>query len=78
MDDILERVEVPPGRRWCAVITYSTVAGPLDVEFFVEELLELRELVERGRDWNSILSVAIILSTSMRSYETTVARAGEI
>jgi hypothetical protein len=53
--------------RWKAIVTYRTEAGPLAVEHDVEELLELQDLVERGPDWNTIISIEITLARSISS-----------
>jgi hypothetical protein len=50
--------------RWKAIITYRTDTGPLAVEHDIEEILELQGLVERGPDWNTIISIQITLARS--------------
>jgi hypothetical protein len=47
--------------RWKSVIIYQTTRGVLTVEHDQEELEELHDIVERGPDWNSILSITTVL-----------------
>lgn len=57
--DIEQRVETP---RWKAIIYYrSETTGLVDVEYGIEELEELQDIVERGPDWNSIDKIVIVL-----------------
>ncbi len=49
-------------RRWIAVIFYRTEAGQVDVEHHFEELEDLHMLVERGPDWNTIISIDVRLN----------------
>lgn len=46
-------------KRWTAVVTYRTNNGPVDVEHEIEELEDLHDLIERGPDWNTIVSIVI-------------------
>jgi hypothetical protein len=48
--------------RWQATINYRTDAGICDVDHAIDELSELEELVERGPDWNTIISIKIVLT----------------
>ena len=49
-------------KRWSASITYRTENGPVVVDYSIEELDELAEIVERGPDWNAILDITVQLS----------------
>ena len=49
-------------KRWTAVATYRTEAGPVDVVHEIEELAELQDLVERGPDWNTLVDIRITLN----------------
>ncbi len=54
-----------PGRdppRWSATVTYSTDAGPVEVEHLVEEIADLDAMVECGPDWNSIERIVVTLT----------------
>lgn len=51
-----------PSSRWHAVATYRTKTGPLDVHHDIEELDELRDLIEAGPDWNAIIDIRITLA----------------
>ena len=68
--------EAPDELRWHAVITFSGDAGPYDVIHDFEELEELHDIVERGPDWHSILSIKIELAR--RNYHVTVEEAREL
>jgi len=43
--------------RWWAEITYRTDKGPCTVEYEMEELAELHDIIERGPDWNSVMDI---------------------
>jgi len=45
--------------RWWVEITYRTDKGPCIVEYDMEELEELHNIVERGPNWNSILDIRV-------------------
>ena len=47
--------------RWQAVVTYRTDAGPNRVIHDIEELDELRKLIERGPCWYCIEDIRITL-----------------
>lgn len=50
----------PPNlNRWHAVVTYRGDAGPVEVPHDFEELRQLHDLVERGRDWQTIEQIVI-------------------
>jgi len=58
MTDVLEK----PGlgmARWKAVAEYRSRAGIVDVEYAVEELEELHDLIERGPDWNTLIKITV-------------------
>ncbi len=58
---VMDRPEATTA-RWKAVIWYQTDSGkPLDVEYGIEELEELQDIVERGPDWNTILYITVTL-----------------
>lgn len=49
--------------RWHATIYYRSKTGtPLNVEYDIEELEELQDLIERGPDWNTILHIYVQLA----------------
>ena len=48
--------------RWTATITYRSKRGDIVVDHHFEELDELQNIVERGPDWNSIVSINIVLN----------------
>jgi hypothetical protein len=70
------RDEAPDPLRWRALMTFSGDAGPYDVIHEFEELEELQDIVERGPDWHSILSIKIELAR--RNYHVTVEEAREL
>jgi hypothetical protein len=37
-------------------------AGPIVVEYDIEELFEIHDLIERGPDWNTVMNVDIKLN----------------
>ena len=47
--------------RWLLTIIYRCESGPCVVDYGIEELDEIAEIVERGPDWNSILSMDVAL-----------------
>lgn len=47
--------------RWHVEIIYRTEAGENVVAHYIEELDEVAEIVERGPDWNTIISISIDL-----------------
>jgi hypothetical protein len=48
------------GMRWVAAITYRRTAdGPFTVKHNIEDLIELRYLVERGPDMGTIIEIQI-------------------
>lgn len=49
-------------KRWCAIVTYRSDNGPVDVQHDIEELDEIADLVEAGPDWGAISSIHITLA----------------
>lgn len=50
-------------KRWKAVVFYrSSISGAVDIEYDIEELHELHEIIERGFDWNTIERIEVTLS----------------
>lgn len=45
--------------RWRAVVTYRHETGPADVEYHLEELFDLHDLVEHGPHWDTIENIRI-------------------
>lgn len=45
--------------RWRAVIVYRTVAGPMTLDFQVEEIEDVADAVDKGPDWRCIESITI-------------------
>ncbi|MEJ8309785.1 hypothetical protein [Agrobacterium larrymoorei] len=58
MTDVLDRPGLGVG-RWKAVAEYRSDAGVVDVEYAVEELDELHDLIERGPDWNTLIKITV-------------------
>lgn len=48
--------------RWRAVVRYRADHGPVEVEYDIEELDELPDLIERGPDWNCVIAITITLA----------------
>ena len=48
--------------RWRAVVRYRADHGPVEVEYGIEELDELQDLIERGPDWNCVIAITITLA----------------
>ena len=49
------------GSRWQMSVIYRGESGPVVVDYDVEELDEISDLIERGPDWNSIEDISIQL-----------------
>lgn len=48
--------------RWKATVYYrSDDLGLVDVEYGIEEIEELQDIVERGPDWNTIDRIVVTL-----------------
>jgi hypothetical protein len=54
--------------RWIAVVTYRSESGPIEVDHHFEELEELQRLIERGPDWNTIVSIVVTLNPERATY----------
>lgn len=57
--------------RWIATVTYRSEESPSgrsSTVWHIEELDELQDIVERGPDWNALLSVDVILNPKRASY----------
>jgi hypothetical protein len=54
--------------RWLAVVTYRAEVGPVEVDHHLEELEELQDLIERGPDWNTIISIVVTLNPERAVY----------
>lgn len=61
--------------RWKAVAVYRTENGPVDVEWFFEEIADLDGLIERGPHWDSLVSCTITLNRPAEDASMTVERA---
>jgi hypothetical protein len=49
--------------RWQMSVTYrGGDAGPIVVEYDIEELFEIHDLIERGPDWNTVMNINIKLN----------------
>ena len=68
-------MSVNPDARWIATIHYKSEAGIVDVDYPVEELEEIADLVEHGPDWNTITKIEVVLNPKRRSYDVTVEQA---
>jgi hypothetical protein len=49
-------------KRWHVVATYRAHCGPVPVDYEIEELEELQEIIEQGPDWNALIDVKITLA----------------
>lgn len=55
--------------RWQMSVTYrGGDAGPIVVEYDIEELFEIHDLIERGPDWNTVMNVDIKLNRRSDDY----------
>lgn len=48
-------------KRWNATVVYRSQNGFVDVEYDIEELEEIADLVEAGSDWGTIVHITIKL-----------------
>ncbi len=64
--------------RWMAIVTYRSERGQVDVDHHFEELSELHDLVERGPDWNAIISISVKLNPERWSYLNDTVEAAEL
>ena len=48
-------------KRWLLTIIYRCKTGPCVVDYDIEELEEIHDIVERGPDWNAIMSIDVEL-----------------
>jgi hypothetical protein len=58
--------------RWIVTAVYRGDLGLIDIEFHIEELNELHDLIERGPDWNCIERISIALNPNRRAYDDTI------
>lgn len=49
-------------KRWKAVFRYNSPNGPVETVHFIEELIELQMLMERGPDWNLLEKCTLTLN----------------
>jgi hypothetical protein len=63
--------------RWLAVVTYRGEAGPIEVDHHFEELEELDAIIERGPDWNTIISIVVRLNPERATYPGDTIEAAE-
>jgi hypothetical protein len=63
--------------RWLAVVTYRGEAGPIEVDHHFEELEELQALIERGPDWNTIISIVVTLNPERATHPGDTIEAAE-
>ena len=49
-------------KRWIMSITYRAENGPVVVDYDMDELSEVHDIVERGPNWNAIMDITIQLS----------------
>jgi hypothetical protein len=63
--------------RWVAVVTYRGEAGPIEVDHHFEELEELSVIIERGPDWNTIVSIVVTLNPERATYPDDTVEAAE-
>ena len=69
--------DAPEHLRWIAVVTYRSESGPIEVDHHFEELEELHTLVERGPDWNTIVSIVVTLNPERATYPDGTIEAAE-
>jgi hypothetical protein len=69
--------EEPEHLRWIAVVTYRSESGPIEVDHHFEELEELHTLIERGPDWNTIVSIVVTLNPERAQYPGDTVEAAE-
>ena len=48
-------------KRWLLTIIYRFETGPCVVDYDIQELGEIADIVERGPDWNAIMSIDVEL-----------------
>lgn len=48
--------------RWLATIYYRSETGGVDVDFDIEEIEELHDIVEAGPDWHTIDKIVVTLA----------------
>ena len=48
-------------KRWLLTIIYRCKTGPCVVDYDIEELEEIADIVERGPDWNAIMGIDVEL-----------------
>lgn len=63
--------------RWLAIVTYRGEAGPIEVDHHFEELEELHTIIERGPDWNTIVSIVVTLNPERATYPGDTIEAAE-
>lgn len=55
-------VTLHQGKRWKAVLEYSTTTGPEVTEHYLEEVTELHNVMEHGPDWNTLIKCTLTLN----------------
>jgi hypothetical protein len=55
-------VTLHTGKRWKAVIEYSSEDGPISVDHYLEEISELHNIIEHGPDWNTLIRCTVTLN----------------
>ena len=48
-------------KRWLLTLIYRCESGPCVVDYDISELDEIVDIVERGPDWNAIMSIDVEL-----------------
>ena len=64
--------------RWRAVIWYRTDNGPVDVEHWLTELVDLDRRVEAGPHWDTIEKIEVFRVNHIDSERLTVEMAQEL
>ena len=49
-------------KRWKVVLEHRTDFGPIETDFYIEELDEIAGLIERGPDWNTLIRIVVTLN----------------
>lgn len=46
--------------NWRATIEYLAESGPVDVEYFFDDIVELPDIIERGPHYHSIIKCTVV------------------
>ena len=68
----------PPLRRWHAVVHYRADDGTVEVEYELQELYELHDLVELGPHWGHHREIEVFRVNHSTDEKLTVERSKQI